>query len=171
MWWKFDQWPGLCCKEVHCSQAEVRAVLAAAACHEKQGGSSCKMSVPEESYVGTISFLIRVLEAHRQGRVTLLWDIFMAMCVLSILTCERQSSSFPLPLSTSWSSPRQQWRKTCISVGAGSRSLGTAESAKKTCGQLVKTILLQIVLVGIAFSFLTVGRSTKNNFFPKKASS
>lgn len=64
--------------------------------------------------------------------------VFMATCVLSILTCERQSSSFPLPLSTSWTSPRQQWSKTCISVGARSRSLVTADSAKKTCGQLVE---------------------------------
>lgn len=56
MWWKFDQWLGVCCKEVRCSQAEVRAVPAAAACHEKRGGSSWKMSAPEESCLGTISF-------------------------------------------------------------------------------------------------------------------
>lgn len=42
MWWKFHQWPGMCCKEVCCSQAEVRAVLTTAACHEKRGGSSWK---------------------------------------------------------------------------------------------------------------------------------
>lgn len=138
MWWKFDQWPGLCCKEMHCSQAEVRAVLAAAACHGKRGGSSCKMSVPEESCLETISFLVGVLEAHNQGRLRLQWDIFMAICVLTIVTCERQSSSFPLQLSTSWTSPRQQWSKACISVGVRSRSLETANNAKKTCRQLVE---------------------------------
>lgn len=138
MWWKFDQWLGVCCKEVRCSQAEVRAVPAAAGTWKARWEQLKNVCSWRKLSRDHLFFLMGVLEAHSQGRLRLLRDIFMAICVLSILTCERQSSSFPLPLSTNWISPRQQWRKPCISVGARSRSLGTADSAKKTCGQLVE---------------------------------
>lgn len=57
IWWKFDQWPGLCCKQARCSQAElgVCVVLAAAAGHARHGGGP--QALPAEGCLWTMSFL------------------------------------------------------------------------------------------------------------------